>query len=182
MHAELLAADPDGMRRVDPHDAYRIAKRLENWRHTGRSYAARRPAHPLNPLFEGVPFLWLDSDRKSLHRRIEARATAMLAGGWADEVRALRAPPHAYDPARTPAFNAIGYREIAAALDAGKNPESALPTVIARTRQYAKKQITFFRHQFPDAKAWNADALEAALEAAGWDARRLPEPPPLPRV
>lgn len=177
VHAELVARDPEGMRRVDPHDLYRVTKRLENWRHTGRSYAAPRPAHPLNPLFAGVPFLWLDPDRKALHRRIEARAAAMFAHGWADEVRALLAPPHACDPRRTPAFNAIGYREIAAALAAGKPAESVLPTVIARTRQYAKKQTTFFRHQFPDAKAWEGGALEAALEKAGWDARLLPEPP-----
>jgi tRNA dimethylallyltransferase len=175
VHAELAGLDPEGMRRVDPNDAYRVGKRLENWLHTGRSYAAPKPEEPLNPLFAGVPFLWLDLDRKELHRRIEARAAAMFQGGWADEVRAL-ITEQGYDPLRTPAFNAIGYREIAEALAAGKSPESVLGTVVARTRQYAKKQVTFFRHQFPSARAWEPAALVAALEAAHWEPKSLPGP------
>lgn len=167
VHAELAEKDPEGMRKVDPHDTYRITKRLENWLHTGRSYAAPKPAEPLNPLFEGVPFLWLHPERKALHDRIAARARGMFERGWADEVRALM---ERFDPMRTPAFGAIGYREIAAALQAGKDPLSALPTVVARTRQYAKKQVTFFRHQFPGAVAWEPDVLEKALESGGFSA------------
>lgn len=170
IHAELTERDPEGMRRVDPHDAYRIRKRLENWLHTGRSYALPRELPPRDPRFENVPFLWLDPDRKELHRSIAVRAEEMFRRGWADEVRALM---ERFDPQRTPAFNAIGYREIAAALAEDKNPESALPTIVARTRQYAKKQTTFFRHQFPGAAAWKLETLARALEAAGWDARRL---------
>jgi tRNA A37 N6-isopentenylltransferase MiaA len=79
---------------------------------------------------------------------------------------------------RTPAFNAIGYREIAAALEAGKPPESVQGTIVARTRQYAKKQVTFFRHQFQGAAAWEPAALERALEAVEWDAGSLPNPQP----
>jgi tRNA dimethylallyltransferase len=181
VHADLTAKDPEGMRRVDPSDAYRITKRLENWLHTGRSYAAPKAEEPLNPLFEGVPFLWLEPDRKELHRRIEARAEAMFRAGWADEVRALLAEPHGYDPMRTPAFNAIGYRELAAALTemkAGKPPESVQGTVVARTRQYAKKQVTFVRHQVPHAAAWEPAALERALDSADWDVGSLPNPHP----
>ena len=166
VHAEMVANDPEGMRRVNPHDAYRIAKRLENWLLTGRSYAAPKPEEPLNPLFAGVPFLWLHPERKALHDRIAARTAEMFRRGWADEVRDLTTR---FDPLRTPAFNAIGYREIAAALEAGKPPESMLPTVVARTRQYAKKQMTFLRHQFPNARAWDPETLERELEATGWD-------------
>jgi tRNA dimethylallyltransferase len=176
VHAELTTLDPAGMHRVDPADTYRVTKRLENWLHTGRSYAVPKTEEPLNPLFADVPFLWMEPERKELHRRIEARAKAMFAEGWADEVRALMAPPFSYDPLRTPAFNAIGYREIADALARGKAPESMLDTVVARTRQYAKKQVTFFRHQFQNAQAWEPSALAAALEAADWDGKRLVRP------
>jgi tRNA dimethylallyltransferase len=175
VHADLTAKDPEGMHRVDPHDAYRITKRLENWLHTGRSYAAPKPEEPLNPLFAGVPFLWLEPERKELHRRIEARAEAMFRNDWALEVLDLM---KRYDPMRTPAFNAIGYREIADALTRGKDPEaligSVLGTVVARTRQYAKKQVTFFRHQFPRAMAFEPEKLEKALAASGWDASLIP--------
>jgi tRNA dimethylallyltransferase len=171
-HIEMTGKDPEGMRRVDPHDIYRVTKRLENWLKTGRSYALPKVEEPLNPLFAGVPFLWLHRERKVLHDRIATRAEEMFRRGWADEVRALTTR---FDPMRAPAFNAIGYREIAAALAAGKPPESMLPTVVARTRQYAKKQMTFLRHQFPGAVAWEPSALEAALEEAGWDVEQLPE-------
>jgi tRNA dimethylallyltransferase len=175
VHADLTAKDPEGMNRVDPHDAYRITKRLENWLHTGRSYAAPKPPEPLNPLFQDVPFLWLEPERKELHRRIEARAEAMFRNDWVLEVLDLM---QRYDPMRTPAFNAIGYREIAEALTRGKDPEalieSVLGTVVARTRQYAKKQVTFFRHQFPKAVAFEPEKLEKALAASGWDASSIP--------
>jgi tRNA dimethylallyltransferase len=177
VHAELCEKDPEAMRRVDPNDAYRIAKRLENWLHTGRSYAeSLRDAPPLNPLFADVPFLWLNPERKELHGRIEARAAAMFRAGWVDEVRGLI---ERFDPRRAPALNAIGYREIADALAAGKPPESALPTIVARTRQYAKKQVTFFKRQFPGAAAWEPGALERALEKVGWNARKLPVSDPV---
>ncbi len=171
VHAELSALDPAGMHRVDPHDTYRVTKRLENWLHTGRSYAAPKPEYPLNPVFEGAPFLWLEPERRILHQRIAARVDAMFAQGWAEEASHLM---HTYDPRRTPAFNAIGYREIAEARTRGKDPAAVRDTVVARTRQYAKKQMTFFRHQFPRAQAWEPEALAAALAAADWDARRLP--------
>jgi tRNA dimethylallyltransferase len=178
VHAELSILDPVGMHRVDPNDTYRITKRLENWLHTGRSYALPKPEQPLNPSFEGVPFLWLEPDRKELHRRIEARAHAMFANGWIEEVKRLK---ETFDPLRTPAFNAIGYREIADALARGKDPALVIGTVIARTRQYAKKQMTFFRHQFPRAQAWEPAELTAALEGADWDAHALPlKPSPTP--
>ncbi len=171
LHAEMTENDPEGMRKVDPNDVYRITKRLENWLHTGRSYAAPKAEEPLNPLFAGVPFLWLHPERKALHDRIAARAKDMFRRGWADEVGDLMTR---FDPMRTPAFNAIGYREIAASLAAGKDPRSMLPTVVARTRQYAKKQVTFFRHQFPGAVAREPEALERELEAKGWGLGKKP--------
>ena len=170
VHAYLVEQDPAGMHRVDPHDTYRVTKRLENWLHTGRSYAAPRPEQPLNPLFQDVPFLWLEPERRILHHRIAARTDAMFAAGWVDEITRLT---QTYDPRRTPAFNAIGYREIAEAIAHGKDPDGVRDTVVARTRQYAKKQMTFFCHQFPRAQAWEPEALDTALGAAEWDARRL---------
>jgi tRNA dimethylallyltransferase len=170
LHAELTALDPAGMHRVDPGDTYRITKRLENWLLTGRSYASPKPEEPLNPSFEGVRLLWLEPERKALHGRIAARAQAMFDAGWVDEVMRLK---NVYDPLRTPAFNAIGYREIAEALARGKDPALTLDTVVARTRQYAKKQMTFLRHQFPRAEAWDPGALTQALEDSGWDAGLL---------
>ena len=171
VHAQLLQLDPDGMRRVEPTDTYRVTKRLEHWLHTGRTYARREPDPPLNPRFADVPFLWLNPDRKELHGRIAARTDAMLSAGWIEETRVLA---ERYDARRTPAFNAIGYREIAEALEAGKDPRAAQPGIVARTRQYAKKQVTFFRHQFPGALACDPEDLARSLEASGFDPAGIP--------
>jgi tRNA dimethylallyltransferase len=175
VHADLSAKDPGGMAGVAPQDLYRIQKRLENWLHTGKSYVRAEPETVHNPLFENVPFLWLDPDRAALHKNIEARIRDMFARGWVDEVRALL---RMYDPATTPAFNALGYREIAAEGLSQRHSEALIETILARTRQYAKKQTTFFRNQFsaarqPVATAISPEDLARRLESGGWEAKSL---------
>jgi tRNA dimethylallyltransferase len=180
VHADLSALDPGGMEGVAPQDRYRLQKRLENWRFTGKSYARGNGNARPDAAFDGVPFAWLDPARDVLHARIEARVRAMFAQGWIDEVRGLL---RAYDPATTAAFNALGYREIAEALAAdpalASTPSEALvEKVLARTRQYAKKQTTFFRHQFsttsgPMARAFSPEDLAGRLESFGWDPKCL---------
>jgi tRNA dimethylallyltransferase len=175
VHADLSARDPGGMHGVAPQDRYRIQKRLENWRYTGKSYARGEETKP-DPVFDGVPFAWLDPAREVLHARIESRVRAMFAQGWIDEVRALL---EEHDPATAPAFNALGYREIAEALAAhpalsSTPPEALVANILARTRQYAKKQTTFFRHQFgPVARAFLPEELAGRLESSGWDPKCL---------
>jgi tRNA dimethylallyltransferase len=168
VHAELRALDPEAMEGIDPRDRHRVLKRLENWRATGRSYKA--PESAPDPSFEGVPFLWLDPARDALHRSIEIRVKRMLAEGWGDEVQRLM---RAHDPESTPAFNALGYRELARALRLGHAPETVLEVILARTRQYAKKQVTFFRHQFPGSRAFEPGVLAQKLESSGWNENSL---------
>jgi tRNA dimethylallyltransferase len=80
---------------------------------------------------------------KALGERIERRVEEMLANGWENEVRALAAtiPPDA------PAWNATGYRAIRALVAGELRREAAVARVVIDTRQYAKRQRTWFRHQ-----------------------------------
>ncbi len=99
-----------------------------------------------------------------LATRIEGRVDAMLAGGWRDEVRHLIATV----PADAPAWNATGYRAIRQ-LERGELAErDAVRQVVVETRQYAKRQRTWFRHQLagddvtrldPRDPEWRARAL-----------------------
>jgi tRNA dimethylallyltransferase len=188
VHADLSDKDPGGMEGVAPQDLYRIQKRLENWLFTGKSYVRDGGNIALNPLFKGVPFVWLNPARHDLHKNIEARIRSMFADGWIDEVRLLM---QAHDPETAPAFNALGYREIADALKenalrAGEDvpPPDLLEKILVRTRQYAKKQTTFFRNQFdparhPDgfgAHAFSPADLVRRLESSGWDPKSIPGP------
>ena len=96
--------------------------------------------------------------------RIERRVDAMLAGGWPEEVAALMVdvPPEA------PAWNAAGYQTIRAVMTGKLSLPLARERVIIETRQYAKRQRTWFRHQLGDADVLQVDpstpdALDRAL-------------------
>ncbi len=170
VHAELTRRDPEGMRRVHVRDRYRLQKRLENWLITGRSYEEFRSGSRRDPRFADTPLLWLLPPRAWLHQRIAARIHSMAATGWLKEVRALL---RVYDPEVTPAFNAVGYREMAAVAQGRADLESTLQAILVKTRQYARRQITFFKNQFPDAVAFDPEVLSADLEAAEWDFDRI---------
>jgi tRNA dimethylallyltransferase len=81
----------------------------------------------------------------SLHARIERRLDSMLEAGWLDEVRRLRTVP---DDA--PAWKASGYRALRDVVDDIVSLDEARERILIETRQYAKRQRTWFRHQLPE--------------------------------
>ncbi len=81
-----------------------------------------------------------------LHERIAARIDAMFEAGWEGEVRALAAAV----PADAPAWNACGYREIREWVEGTRTREAARSAILVSTRQYAKRQRTWFRNQLGD--------------------------------
>lgn len=169
LHAELSRLDPESLRGVHPNDAYRVAKRWENHLITGEGYAGFAGPAP-DPAFARVPLLWMDEDREALYRRIDGRVGAMAAAGWLEETRALMAAPGWRD---FPALSSLGYRQMAAVAEGSLTLAAALADIRKQTRNYAKRQTTFFRHQFPSAERWEAARLWAALEAVGWDWERF---------
>jgi len=90
-------------------------------------------------------YLVVDPGREALRERIAARVDAMLDAGWVDEVRRLReqVPPDA------PAWNATGYTALREHVEGRGSLADARERVIIDTRQYAKRQRTWFRHQLP---------------------------------
>lgn len=111
---------------------------------------------------------WLIVDPgEELRPRLEARLDAMLAAGWADEVRALIAtvPPDA------PAWNACGYREIRDWVEGRTTAAQAREAILVSTRQYAKRQRTWFRNQVSDGPAvlrLDPRAPDATARAERW--------------
>ena len=162
LHAELARVDPPTAARLPPNDAQRIQRALEVWQLTGQPISAfhgRRsvPALPL-PLVSLEP-----ADRAWLHRRIAERFDAMLAAGFVDEVRRLRARGD-LDPA-LPSMRCVGYRQAWAALDAG-DLGPLREQGIAATRQLAKRQLTWLRGMDRTVVACDAPgALDAGLAA-----------------
>ncbi|HEX5829837.1 MAG TPA: tRNA (adenosine(37)-N6)-dimethylallyltransferase MiaA [Gemmatimonadaceae bacterium] len=107
-------------------------------------------------------YLIVDPGREELRARIAERADAMFRAGWADEVRALME----LVPADAPAWNATGYDVVRELVSGRLAPDVARERVVVATRQYAKRQRTWFRHQLAgadvtllDPRAADADAL-----------------------
>jgi len=89
----------------------------------------------------------LDKDREELDRRIDARVTRMAAEGLVEEVRGLL--EKGYKP-EDPGMSGTGYREVAAYLAGDMTLEEALDRMRSQTRQYARRQLTWLRHQLPE--------------------------------
>jgi tRNA dimethylallyltransferase len=140
LHAELARLDPPTAARLAPNDGQRIQRALEVVQLSGRPLSAWHtgPKRTRTP-----PLIALEpDDRAWLHGRIEQRFAAMLASGFIDEVRALRARPELH--AELPGMRAVGYRQAWQALERGdlaRLPASA----VAATRQLAKRQLTWLR-------------------------------------
>ena len=168
LHAELTRRDPAAAARLMPGDRARVTRALEVILATGRSillwHEANMPARVDAALAAKV---FLMPDRDALLRRIDARFDAMMAAGAMDEVRAL-AGRH-LDP-NLPAMKAHGVPWLIRHL----NGEIALAEAIEGgkrdTRQYTKRQATWFRNQLPDF-AWVAP--ERALTAIEAQLREL---------
>ena len=90
--------------------------------------------------------LWLDLPRPELYARIDVRVKAMFAAGLVEEVRALRQLPH---PLGREASQALGYKEVFAYLDGRADLPATIKRVQTRTRNFAKRQITWFRRLAP---------------------------------
>lgn len=104
-------------------------------------------------------YLVVDPGRH-LGERIAARARTMLSHGWVDEVRALDARL----PADAPAWNSSGYRAVRSLARGELSTAAAVERVIIETRQYAKRQRTWFRHQLPTQGVTRVDPTAADWE------------------
>jgi len=153
--APLLAAlDPTTLARIDTRNPMRVQRAWEVQRATGRGLAAWQDdtPPPLLPLDACTPLL-ITADKDWLGARIARRFDAMLAAGALDEARANL--PH-WDPA-LPSMKAIGAPELIAYLRGEMTLDQAREAATIATRQYAKRQRTWFRARM---RAWHAVAAE----------------------
>jgi len=172
MHAELAGIDPAAATRIGPNDPQRIQRALEVYRLSGETISAwqRRPPPP-RPPWRVLPLVLAPRERAVLHERIARRFDLMLAAGFLDEVRRLRALPGLQAVARPldlPALRAVGYRQAWEHLDGAFDAAQLRDRGIFATRQLAKRQITWLRGEL-DARWFDpvhdADRLRDAVGA-----------------
>ena len=140
---ELAQVDPDAAARLHPNDAKRIIRALEVWRTTGKTITRHNEeTRALPPRYSALT-LTLDFERREdMWERIDRRVDRMMADGLAEEVRALL---DSGVPERCTAMQAIGYKEMACALRGDGDVRAAAEEIKLRSRQYAKRQRTWFR-------------------------------------
>ncbi len=169
LHVELASIDPDAGARIHATDAQRIQRALEVYRLSGRSISDwQRNARGTRLPLKVLKLVLAPPERAVLHQRIEARFDAMLAAGFLDEVRTLRALPelaaHPH-PLDLPALRAVGYRQAWEFLDEKASSTQFRERAIAATRQLAKRQYTWLRGEL-DARWFDPITQRAALDAA----------------
>ena len=163
---ELARVDPDTAARLHPNDGKRIVRALEVYRSTGTTLTEHNAmTRSLPPRYDALTLTLAFQRREDMWARIDRRVDQMMAGGLVDEVRALL---DSGVPDRCTAMQAIGYKEMAAALRGDGDTARAAEEIKLRSRQYAKRQLTWFRRN-PDARwlLWDREPdLSAALQTS----------------
>ena len=156
------ALDPERAALAGQGGPQRLSRTLEVALLSGRPLSWWHRASPAEA--EGLPgtIVALDLPRDEMDRRIEARVATMMEAGLMDEVRGLLEA--GYDES-APGMTGTGYREIAGYLRGTVSLVDAIEAVGVSTRRYARRQLTWFRHQLPDT-AVHLDAMASADEVA----------------
>ena len=162
LRAELEAIDPEAAARIHPNDEKRIIRALEVWLSTGKTISQHNKEtqalpNRYTPLTIGLNF----ADRADLWARIDKRVDIMMEQGLVDEVEALLASGV---PDSCTAMQAIGYKEMVAALREGRPAAEGAEEIKLRSRQYAKRQLTWFRRN--SAAKWHLWEKEPDFSAA----------------
>ena len=170
-YARLVAADAGMAAALAPSDSSRISRALEVIESTGRSIAdwRKEKAGGISEEVALHPVVMLPP-REWLYARCDARFDAMLTGGAIEEVEALLAR---ILPADAPVMRAIGVPEISAMLSGQITRNDAIAVGKIATRQYAKRQFTWFRNQLPNEwRRWekeingsNVDKIETIFQS-----------------
>ncbi|MBM4041132.1 MAG: tRNA (adenosine(37)-N6)-dimethylallyltransferase MiaA [Planctomycetes bacterium] len=163
LHERLSAVDPAAAARIHPNDLRRIVRALEVHEATGRPISEQQTQWGK----EAQPgrlchIVGIRRERAELHERINRRVDTMFAAGLVDEVRRLLADPRGISHA---AGQFVGYREVIAHLRGELSLEEAIEKVKAHTRQFAKRQMTWFR-SFPQIQWVDAGLDSAVLDLA----------------
>lgn len=145
LYRELRRVDPQRADKLHPNDEKRILRALEIFYETGITITQHDEATALlPPRYQAVRIALTAQNREELRRRIDLRVDEMMARGLVDEVRALL---HSGVPPQATAMQAIGYKELTQAALGLRPLGEAVEEVKLRSRQYAKRQLSWFRRE-----------------------------------
>jgi tRNA dimethylallyltransferase len=173
LHRLLDRLDPRSAARIHPNDQPKLVRAIEVRLLEGAPLSSllERGMAPL----EGyrIVRLLLDPPRQAIYERINRRAEAMFANGLVDELRSLLAsgvPRDAWP------LGALGYRQALAVLEGTISVEQAVEDTAKSTRNYAKRQLTWFRRQEPQSVTLVGFGTQPELVDQAWGAASLTPP------
>ena len=167
LHRMLAGVDPEAAARIAARDRVRVIRALEVYRSTRRPITEHHRAGSDALRGHAVFIVGLDPPREALRAAVERRTDEMLARGLLAEVETLLA--RGYGPELRP-MRAIGYRQAVAVVRGEMAEAAARRAIVAETMKYAKRQMTWFRHQAQ--ATWFAERGPALDAARSWlDAR-----------
>ena len=144
LYAELAAVDPGYAAKVHPNNTPRVIRALELYRATGRKMSAEREAaRPAEKPYRSLCLCLTCRDRTLLYQRIDTRCDRMMQSGILEEAKLVYDHRDTY---RT-AAQAIGYKEFFPYFEGTADLESCLAHLKQASRNYAKRQLTWFRRQ-----------------------------------
>ncbi len=148
LYQELISLDKDVI--IDKHNRRRVVRALNYYKNNGISISENKSGN--NLLYDAIFIGLTMSDRDALYKRINDRVDKMVENGLIDEVKAF------YDKNihTKPLLSAIGYKELYQYFDNKISFEEAIELIKRNSRRYAKRQYTFFNHQF-DIKWFNVN-------------------------
>lgn len=136
LYQELKEKDPQIALKIEPHNVRRVIRALENIKH-GTTLSDQKTEHWINSSW----VIGLKTDRGRLYNRINQRVESMMKEGWLEECRNLLEN----SSLSVTALQAIGYREIFDGIKKGKEIKDITESIQQRTRQFAKRQLTWYR-------------------------------------
>lgn len=141
LYDELKQLDPEAAARVHPNNAHRVVRMLEMCLAAGGAISKIQQDNPDPAPFQSVK-ICLQMERQALYRRIEERTDEMFRNGLLDEVKAIL--DRGYDPGLQ-SLNSVGYKEVFSYLRNELDLSECIALVKRHTRQYAKRQVTWFK-------------------------------------
>ncbi|MEE8437241.1 MAG: tRNA (adenosine(37)-N6)-dimethylallyltransferase MiaA [Candidatus Neomarinimicrobiota bacterium] len=159
----LEKVDPEYAKIVHPNNKKRLVRALEIYESTGITPTEQFNNQNSNPVVTNVFSVLITMDMKKLTRRIEERTKAMIASGWVGETERLKS----YDYGDIYPSDSIGYEQIKRHLSGELSFENMVKEINIKTRQYAKRQFTWFNKEainlkidMTDRDDWKKPALQ----------------------
>ncbi|MBI3610514.1 MAG: tRNA (adenosine(37)-N6)-dimethylallyltransferase MiaA [Nitrospirae bacterium] len=141
LHQRLKKVDPDSAGAIKPQDRSKLVRAIEVYEKTGRPLSDHHREHRFSEKPYEAILIGLRRSRADLYRRIEARVDKMMANGLVEEVRGLIEKDYSSE---LPAMKGLGYRQIVGYIKGEYDQAEAIHRLKRDTRQYAKRQFTWF--------------------------------------